>query len=90
MNGETQDLATIERRIKKVGQRIFFYRRQRGLTQKELAKRADVSQELLSKMENAGWSSGFSVDDLYKVATVLEIEPHYLLMPIDENLLDDD
>ena len=90
MNGETQDLSAIERRIRKVGQRIFFYRRQRGLTQKELAKRAGVSQELLSKMENAGWSNNFSVDDLYKVAVALEIEPHYLLMPIDENMLDDD
>lgn len=39
--------------IKKIGQRIAFYRKQRKLTQQELAEKANVSKSYLSKIESS-------------------------------------
>ena len=46
--------------IKKIGQRIAFYRKQRKLTQQELAEKANVSKSYLSKIESSGTQVTFS------------------------------
>ena len=47
--------------IKKIGQRIAFYRKQRKLTQQELAEKANVSKSYLSKIESSGTQVTFSL-----------------------------
>ncbi len=74
-------------RIKRIGLRIAFYRKQRGLTQKALAEKANLSTSYLSKIESSGTDMTFSLLSLFHLADALELEPHRLLMPIDEDYL---
>ena len=74
-------------RIKRIGLRIAFYRKQRGLTQKMLAEKANLSTSYLSKIESSGTDVTFSLLSLYHIADALELEPYRLLMPIDEDYL---
>lgn len=55
----------------KMGSTIRRLREMRGLSQKELAKRAGVEQSLISKVENN--SANFSLNTLTSVASVLGI-----------------
>ena len=48
-------------RIKRIGLRIAFYRKQRGLTQKALAEKANLSTSYLSKIESSGTDMTFSL-----------------------------
>ena len=74
-------------RIKRIGLRIAFYRKQRGLTQKALAEKANLSTSYLSKIESSGTDMTFSMLSLFHLADALGLEPHRLLMPIDEDYL---
>ena len=74
-------------RIKRIGLRIAFYRKQRGLTQKMLAEKANLSTSYLSKIESSGTDVTISLLSLYHIADALELEPYRLLMPIDEDYL---
>ena len=74
-------------RIKRIGLRIAFYRKQRGLTQKMLAEKANLSTSYLSKIESSGTDMTFSLLSLFHLADALDLEPHRLLMPIDEDYL---
>lgn len=58
--------STIARNIRK-------YRKQRGLTQEELALYAEISYDFVRRIETSYGKSGFSVFTLYKIATVLEV-----------------
>ena len=78
-------LATEE--IKKIGQRIAFYRKQRSLTQRELAEKANVSKSYLSKIESSGTEVTFSLFLLYKLAEALGVEAYCLLKPVNEKYL---
>ena len=73
--------------IKKIGQRIAFYRKQRHMTQQMLAEKANISKSYLSKIESARTEITFSLYLLYRLAKALNIAPHYLLMPVNENYL---
>ena len=73
--------------IKKIGQRIAFYRKQRKLTQQELAEKANVSKSYLSKIESSGTQVTFSLFMLYKLAEALEVEAYCLLKPVNEEYL---
>lgn len=48
-------------------------REKRGLTQAQLADRAHLSQQQVSKVENAG-SSGFNVNTLLKMCEALDVD----------------
>ena len=54
--------------IRKIGQRISYYRRQRNMTQKELANKANISISYISKIESAGTDVTFSLLSLYQIA----------------------
>lgn len=73
--------------IKKIGQRIAFYRKQRRMTQKMLAEKANISKSYLSKIESAGTEVTFSLVLLYQLADALALEPYHLLMPVSESYL---
>ena len=73
--------------IKKIGQRIAFYRKQRKMTQKVLAEKANISKSYLSKIESTGTDVTFSLLLLYQLAQALGLEPCQLLMPVNEEYL---
>lgn len=52
---------------------IRKYRKMRGLTQEQLALFTELSYDFIRRIETSGGKSGFSVDTLYKIATVLEV-----------------
>ena len=61
--------------IKKViAANIRKYRKQRGLTQEQLALYSELSYDFLRRIETSKGKSGFSVNTLYKIATVLEVK----------------
>ena len=63
----------------KLGLKIQYYRKLRGYTQEVLAELADVSASFLSHVEAPGIVKGISLENLFAIADVLEIEPYQLL-----------
>lgn len=71
-----------------IGNRIAFYRRCKGLTQRELAEKAGISLSYLGKIEAANVNIHGSLNSLYSIAAALSILPAHLLMPVSEGFLD--
>lgn len=60
--------------IKKIiSSNIRKFRKERGLTQEQLALYTELSYDFIRRIETSGGKSGFSVETLYKIATVLEV-----------------
>jgi transcriptional regulator with XRE-family HTH domain len=57
------------------------YRTERGLSQEELAHRADVDRTYVSSLERMQY--GATIDVVESLARVLEVPPHELLQPPD-------
>jgi TetR/AcrR family transcriptional regulator, cholesterol catabolism regulator len=62
-----------------VGLRVRELREAMGLTQAELARKADVRPATLSAIEN-GQTSGVDFDTLDRLARVLGVEPGFLVV----------
>ena len=62
-----------------IGERIRKYRRQKGLSQEQLAELVNFSQSKISKIENGDWDS---LSDLRLIAKTLEV-------PIEELVKED-
>ena len=60
---------------------IAYYRRQKGLTQEQLAEKAGIERSRVSKTEIA-WV-GTSLDIIFKIADALEVEPYKLFIERD-------
>ncbi len=56
-----------------ISSNIRKYRKQRGFTQEQLALYTELSYDFIRRIETSGGKSGFSVETLYKIATVLEV-----------------
>lgn len=70
--------------IKKVVARnIRKYRKMRGLTQEQLSLYADRSFEFIRRIESEQGKRGFSVETLWRIATVLDV-------PMDDFFVDDE
>lgn len=65
-------------RYRTLGLNIAYYRKQRGLTQEQLAEKAGIERSRVSRTEIA-WT-GTSLDAIYAIADALEIEPHKLFI----------
>ena len=74
------DAAQLEK-YKLLGLNISYYRRKKGLTQEQLAERADIEPNHISNIELA--KIGVSLDVLFRIADVLEI-PVYKLFEFRE------
>jgi len=61
-----------------LGQRIGYLRRKKGLSQEELAERANLSREFISTIENN--KMGLSVDSLVKIANSLGVSADDILV----------
>lgn len=56
-------------------------RRERGVSQEDLANRAGVNRGYMGKIENAKYAA--SLDMVEKIATALDVDPVELLTPRD-------
>ena len=65
-----------------IGQAIKRYRKQRGLTQEQLADKVSISISYLTKIEAPNCDQPFSLEVIFDIAEVLEIPAHTLLEDI--------
>lgn len=60
----------------KIGLNISYYRKERGLTQQQLAELSKISRNFLQRIENG---KSASVDTLMDIANAMDIPPSKLL-----------
>ena len=72
---------TYPARYKTLGLNIAYYRKKRGLSQEELAEKAEVDRSTISKTEIA--FAGTSLDLIFKIADILQVEPYKLFVERD-------
>lgn len=63
--------------LKKLGAKIIYYRKLKGMSQQELAGEIGVTRQYLSKMEHGKCSCNLEI--IYKVAKALDVTPSDLL-----------
>lgn len=66
-------------RYRDLGCAIAYYRKRRSLTQEQLAERIGISRQHMGAIEAPNMVRAISLDVLFNIATVLEIEPYILL-----------
>lgn len=67
------------RRFAALGSAIAYYRKRRGLSQDRLAGLVGISRQHMGAVEAPHMNRGISLDLLFNIAAVLEIEPYQLL-----------
>lgn len=63
-----------------LGLNISFYRKKKGFTQEELAEKIGISRSHLSAIEAPNIVKAFSIELLFDIARVLDVEPYKLLI----------
>lgn len=58
---------------------VSYYRRKKGYSQEQLAELLGISRQHIAAVEAPGMDRGLSLELLFNIATVLEIEPYLLL-----------
>ncbi len=66
-------------RMENLSYAIGYYRKKKGITQEEMAEMLGISRQHLASIEAPGMNRGLSLELLFNVAAVLEIEPYLLL-----------
>ena len=66
-------------RYRDLGYAISYYRKRKGLTHEQLAERIGVSRQHMGAIEAPNMIRAISLDVLFNIATVLELEPYILL-----------
>ena len=66
-------------RYRDLGYAISYYRKRRGLTQEQVAERIGISRQHMGAIEAPNMVRAVSLDVLFNIATVLEIDPYLLL-----------
>ncbi|KQT47910.1 hypothetical protein ASG52_11670 [Methylobacterium sp. Leaf456] len=64
---------------KRFGLRVALHRRRKGMTQDDLASAADLSVDMISKIESG--SSGARFGAIERLATALDVDPSELFLP---------
>ena len=62
-----------------LGLKIAYYRKKAGYTQETFAEKVGKSVNLIAQVEGTGTIRGISLETLFKIADVLNIEPAKLL-----------
>lgn len=70
-------------KYRRIGLKISYYRKLRGLTQKELAEKVDRSPAFIGHLEAPNINKGLSLDTLFDIATVLNV-PAYKFLTFDD------
>ena len=63
----------------KLGLKIAYYRKLKGLTQEQLAERIDKNAAFIGHVEAPNISKTISLDTLFDIARVLEVPAHKFL-----------
>lgn len=58
---------------------IGYYRKKKGYSQEQMAEMLGISRQHLAAAEAPGMDRGISLELLFNIAAVLEIEPYLLL-----------
>ena len=66
-------------RFIQLGIAISMLRKVKGMSQEELAERADISRTHLSMIEAPGTAHSFSLEVLFDISDALEVDPTVLL-----------
>ena len=61
-----------------IGNNVAYYRKKKNLTQEGLALKANVSRTHISHIEADNVNKAPSLDILFRICQVLEIEPYML------------
>lgn len=67
-----------EERYRDLGYAIAYYRKRKGLTQEQVADRAGISRQHLGAIEAPNMVRAISLEAVFNIASVLEIEPYML------------
>ena len=66
-------------RLENLSYAIGYYRKEKGLSQEQLAEKLGISRQHLAAVEAPRMNRGLSLELLFNIASVLEIEPYLLL-----------
>lgn len=69
-----------------IGYNIAYYRKHKGLTQEQLSERLNISRQHLGAIEAPNIVRPISLELLFNIATILEIEPYKLLIFHDSHI----
>lgn len=64
---------------RKLGLKISYYRKYRGLTQEQLAEAVNINVSFLGAVEAPNVYRTISLDTLFDIAKVLDIQPYKFL-----------
>lgn len=68
---------------KRIGARIVYFRKIKGLTQEQLADEVGISPQYLSRIENGSYPKSVSLSTLMRIAQKLEVTMSRLLEDIE-------
>ena len=68
---------------KKIGARIVYFRKIKGLTQERLAGEVGISPQYLSRIENGSYPKSVSLSTLMRIAQKLEVPMSKLMEDIE-------
>ena len=66
-------------RYQDLGCAIAYYRKRKGFTQEQVAEKIGISRQHMGAIEAPNMVRAVSLDVLFNIAAVLEIEPYLLL-----------
>ena len=66
-------------RYRDLGYAIAYYRKRKAMTQEQLAESVGISRQHMGAIEAPNMIRAISLDVLFNIAAVLEIEPYILL-----------
>lgn len=65
-------------RMENLSYAIGYYRKKKGYSQEQMAELLGISRQHLASVEAPGMHRGVSLELIFNIATVLEIEPYLL------------
>jgi transcriptional regulator with XRE-family HTH domain len=68
----------------KLGLKISYYRKLRGLTQEQLAEQLDKNLAFIGAVEAPNMARTISLDTLFDIAAILDVPPHRFIQFDDE------
>ena len=66
-------------RYRDLGCAIAYYRKRKGLTQEQVAEQVGISRQHMGAIEAPNIIRAVSLDVLFNIASVLDVEPYILL-----------
>lgn len=67
-------------KYKKIGLKISYYRKCKGITQEQLAEKVSKDTSFIGAVEAPNVNRAVSLDTLFDISEALEVPPHKFLM----------